>query len=120
MNTYDPHTTLEAISHNAVAVIGIGGLSIVAMFVFFVEGAWMGRRGRVYPDSAVVAAGRSYLLRFGDWFGGRYNHWFAIIVTFLAESVYAWQTFRYGREELSRTARSASTPFGSLALRPPA
>ena len=26
MNTYDPHTTWEAISHNAVAVIGIGGL----------------------------------------------------------------------------------------------
>jgi hypothetical protein len=27
--------------------------------------------------------------------------WFAIIVTFLAESVFAWQTIRYGREELS-------------------
>jgi hypothetical protein len=26
VNTYDPRTTLEAISHNAVAVIGIGGL----------------------------------------------------------------------------------------------
>jgi hypothetical protein len=27
--------------------------------------------------------------------------WFAIIVTFLAESVYACQTIRLGREELS-------------------
>ena len=27
--------------------------------------------------------------------------WFAIVVTFLAETVYAWQTIRYGREELS-------------------
>ena len=37
MSTYDPHTTLAAISHNAVAVIGIGGPSIVAVFVFFIE-----------------------------------------------------------------------------------
>ena len=29
MNTYDPQTTLDAISRNAVAVIAIGGLSIV-------------------------------------------------------------------------------------------
>jgi hypothetical protein len=49
----------------------------------------------------------SYLLHFTDWFGGGHSHWFmqlfwfAIIVTFVAESVYAWQTIAYGREELS-------------------
>ena len=46
MNTYDPPTTLDAISHNAAVVIGIGGLSIIAMFVFFIEAARMGRRDR--------------------------------------------------------------------------
>jgi hypothetical protein len=112
VNTYDPQTTLDAISHNAVAVIGIGGLSIVAMFVFFIEGARMGRRDQVYPMALWMTAlwwphDGSYLLHFGDWFGGRYDHWFmqlfwfAIVVTFLAESVYAWQTVRYGRDELS-------------------
>jgi hypothetical protein len=49
VRTYDPQTTLQAISHNTVAVIGIGGISIVAMFVFFVEAARMGRRDQVYP-----------------------------------------------------------------------
>lgn len=49
MNTYDPQTTLDAISRNAVAVVVIGSLSIVAMFVFFVEGARMGHRDRMYP-----------------------------------------------------------------------
>jgi hypothetical protein len=112
MNTYDPHTTLDAISHHAAAVIAVGGLSIVAMFVFFIEGALMGRRDRVYPMALWMTAlwwphDGSYLLHFHDWFGGAQNHWFmqlfwfAIVVTFLAESVYAWQTIKYGREELS-------------------
>jgi hypothetical protein len=56
VNTYDPRTTLDAISHNAVAVICIGGLSIVAMFVFFIEGARMGRRDRVYPMALWMTA----------------------------------------------------------------
>jgi hypothetical protein len=112
MNTYDPRTTLDAISHNAVAVIGIGGLSIVAMFVFFIEGARMGQRDRVYPMALWMTAlwwphDGTYLLHFRDWFGGDHNHWFmqlfwfAIIVTFLAESVFAWQTIKYGSDELS-------------------
>ena len=112
MNTYDPHTTLDAISHNAVAVIGIGGLSIIAMFVFFIEAARMGRRDRVYPMALWMTAlwwphDGSYLLHFSDWFGGPYDHWFmqlfwfAIVVTFLAECIYAWQTIQYGRNELS-------------------
>ncbi len=112
MNTYDPQTTLDAISHNAVAVIGIGGLSIIALFVFFIEAARMGRRDQVYPMALWMTVlwwphDGSYLLHFGDWFGGTYDHWFmqlfwfAIVVTFLAESVYAWQTIRYGRDELS-------------------
>lgn len=37
--TYAPVDTLNAISDNAVAVVLIGGLSIVAMLVFFIEGA---------------------------------------------------------------------------------
>jgi hypothetical protein len=112
MNTYDPHTTLDAISRNAVAVVVIGGLSIVAMFVFFIEGARMGQRDRVYPMALWMTAlwwphDGSYLLHFRHWFGGDHSHWFmqlfwfAIVVTFVAESVYAWQTIRYGRDELS-------------------
>lgn len=112
MTTYDPHATLAAISDNAVAVVGIGGISILAMFVFFIEGARMGRRDRVYPMALWMTAlwwphDGSYLLHFSDWFGGRYDHWFmqlfwfAIIVTFLAECTYAIQTIQYGREELS-------------------
>jgi hypothetical protein len=112
MNTYDPQTTLDAISHNAVAVVVIGGLSIIAMFVFFIEGARMGQRDRVYPMALWMTAlwwphDGSYLLHFRDWFGGAHSHWFmqlfwfAIVVTFLAESVYAWQTIQYGRDELS-------------------
>ncbi len=81
MNTYDPRTTLDAISHNAIAVVAIGGLSIVAMFVFFIEGARMGKRDRVYPMALWMTAlwwphDGSYLLHFSDWFGGRHSHWF--------------------------------------------
>jgi hypothetical protein len=112
VNTYDPQPTLDAISRNAVAVVVIGGLSIVAMFVFFIEGARMGQRDRVYPMALWMTAlwwphDGSYLLHFSDWFGGEHSHrfmqlfWFAIIVTFIAESVYAWQTIQYGRDELS-------------------
>jgi hypothetical protein len=80
VNTYDPQTTLNAISHNAVAVVVIGGLSIVAMFVFFVEGARMGQRDRVYPMALWMTAlwwphDGSYLLHFRDWFGGHHSHW---------------------------------------------
>ena len=53
MSTYDPQHTLDAISSHALAVVAIGGLSIVAMFVFFIEGARMGRPGRGVPDGAV-------------------------------------------------------------------
>jgi hypothetical protein len=112
MTTYDPQQALDAITANAVAVVGIGGLSILAMFVFFIEGARMGARDRVYPMALWMTAlwwphDGSYLLHFSDWFGGSYDHWFmqlfwfAIVVTFLAESTYAWQTIRYGRAELS-------------------
>ncbi|HEX9834022.1 MAG TPA: hypothetical protein VGA66_13265 [Mycobacterium sp.] len=118
MGTYDPAAVLDAISANAVAVVTIGGVSILAMFVFFIEGARMGRRDGVYPMALWMTAlwwphDGSYLLHFGDWFGGRYDHWFmqmfwfAIIVTSLAETVFVWQTIKYGRDELSpgRTQR---------------
>ncbi|WAJ43426.1 hypothetical protein OK015_19720 [Mycobacterium sp. Aquia_216] len=49
MNTCDPQTTLDAISHNAFAVVMIGGLSIVALFVFVIGGARMGQHDRIYP-----------------------------------------------------------------------
>jgi len=111
VNTYDPQQVLDAISGNAVAVVLIGGLSILAMFVFFGEAARMGRRDHVYPMALWMTAlwwphDGSYLLHFDDWFN-RYDHWFmqlfwlAIIVTFLAETVFFIQTVRYGREELS-------------------
>jgi len=51
MNTYDPQTTLDAISHNGVAVVAIGGLSILAMFVLFILKA-----PRALTDSAVSTA----------------------------------------------------------------
>lgn len=117
MTTYDPQHALDGISRNAVAVLGIGGLSILAMFVFFVEAARMGRRDRVYPMVLWMTVlwmtalwwphDGSYLLHFGGWFGGAQSHWFtqmfwfAIVVTFCAESVYAWQTIRYGWAEIS-------------------
>jgi hypothetical protein len=44
MATYDPIVTLNAISDDAAAVVLVTGLSIVAMFVFFIEGAGMGSR----------------------------------------------------------------------------
>jgi hypothetical protein len=111
VNVYEPHHVLEAITDNAVAVVGIGGLSIVAMFVFFIEAGRMGRRDRVYPMALWMTAlwwphDGSYLLHFDDWFHG-YHHWFmelfwfAIIVTFLAECVFFAQTIQYGRDELS-------------------
>jgi hypothetical protein len=111
MNTYDPTSTLPAITDNAVAVVGIGGLSIVAMWVFFVEAARMGRRDRVYPMALWMTAlwlphDASYLLNFEKWFSD-YHHWFmelfwfAIVVTCAAEGIFAWQTIRYGRDELS-------------------
>jgi hypothetical protein len=91
VNTYEPQHVLDAISDNAVAVVGIGGLSIVAMFVFFIEAARMGRRDRVYPMALWMTAlwwphDGSYLLHADDWF---------------AESVFFAQTVIYGREELS-------------------
>lgn len=112
MNTYQPQQVLDAISDNGVAVVAIGGLSIVAMFVFFAEAARMGRRDRVYPMALWMTAlwwphDGSYLLHADDWFSGPYDHWFmqlfwfAIIVTFLAETVFFVQTVQYGREELS-------------------
>jgi len=72
----------------------------------------MRHRDRVYPMALWMTAlwwphDGSYLLHFSDWFGGNHSHWFmqlfwfAIIVTFAAESVYAFQTIRYGRHELS-------------------
>jgi hypothetical protein len=56
MGTYDPATVLAAISANAAAVVAIGGVSILAMFVFFIEGARMGRRDRVYPMALWMTA----------------------------------------------------------------
>ena len=71
MTTYDPHATLQAISDNAVAVVAIGGISTLAMFIFFIEGARMGRRDRVYPMALWMTAlwwphDGSYLLHFND------------------------------------------------------
>lgn len=111
MNTYEPLHVLDAISDNAVAVLAVGGLSILAMFVFFVEAARMGKRDRVYPMALWMTAlwwphDGSYLLNVNKWFS-EYDHWFmelfwfAIVVTFLAECVFFVQTVRYGRDELS-------------------
>jgi hypothetical protein len=111
MNTYEPHHVLHAITDNAVPVVAIGGLSIVAMFFFFIEAARMGRRDRVYPMALWMTAlwwphDGSYLLHANDWFN-RYHHWFmelfwfAIVVTFLAETVFFVQTIQFGRDELS-------------------
>ncbi|HEX9833988.1 MAG TPA: hypothetical protein VGA66_13080 [Mycobacterium sp.] len=75
MGTYDPAAILDAISANTVAVVTIGGVSILAMFVFFIEGVRMGRRDGVYPMALWMTAlswphDGSYLLHFGEWFGG--------------------------------------------------
>jgi len=111
MNTYDAQETLRAITDNAVPIVLIGGLSIVAMWVFFIEAARMSRRDRVAPMALWMTVlwwphDGNYLLRYDDWFSG-YDHWFmqlfwfAIIVTFVSESIYVVQTIRYGRDELS-------------------
>jgi hypothetical protein len=111
MNTYDPQQTLAAITVHAVPIVLIGGISIVAMWVFFVEAARMSRRDRVAPMALWMTVlwwphDGNYLLDVHDWFGG-YHHWFmelfwfAIIVTFVSESLYVAQTIRYGRDELS-------------------
>jgi hypothetical protein len=128
MTTYDPPAVLGAITANAVPVVLIGGISIVAMFVFFVEAARMGARDRVYPMALWMTVlwwphDGSYLLHLPDWWG-RYDHWFmqlfwfAIVVTFLAECTYVVQTVRYGRDELSpglsQTAHTARV-LGALA-----
>jgi hypothetical protein len=110
-STYDPAEVLAAISDHAVPVLVIGGLSILAMFVFFIEAARAGARDRVVPMAVWMTVlwwphDGSYLLHVSRWFG-HYHHWFmelfwfAIIVTFLAESVYVVQTIQYGRDELS-------------------
>lgn len=112
MGTYDPAATLAAITDNWVAVVAIGGLSIVAMFVYFIEAARMGARDKVYPMALWMTVlwwphDGSYLLHFLDWFSGPADHWFmklfwfAIVVTFLAESTFFVQTIRYARDELS-------------------
>jgi hypothetical protein len=111
MNTYAPGHTLAEITDHAAAVVAIGGLSIVAMWVFFIEAGRMGRRDRVYPMALWMTAlwwphDGSYLLHFNDWFNV-YHHWFmelfwfAIVVTFAAECVFFVQTMQYGRDELS-------------------
>jgi len=108
---YDPQATLTAITDNAVPIVLIGGLSIVAMWVFFVEAARMSARDRVPPMALWMTVlwwphDGNYLLRYDDWFV-TYDHWFmqlfwfAIVVTFVSESVYVAQTVRYGRDELS-------------------
>lgn len=110
-NTYDAQQTLSAITDNAIPIVVIGGLSIVAMWVFFIEAARMSRRDRVAPMALWMTVlwwphDGNYLLSFDDWFNG-YDHWFmqlfwfAIIVTFVSESIYVVQTIRYGRNELS-------------------
>lgn len=111
MNTYDPQQTLQAITDNAIPVVVIGGVSIVAMWVFFVEAARMSRRDRVAPMALWMTVlwwphDGNYLVNFDDWFHV-YDHWFmqlfwfAIIVTFLSETTYVVQTILYGRDELS-------------------
>jgi hypothetical protein len=111
MAGYDPQATLAAITDNAPAIVLIGGVSIVAMWVFFIEAARMSARDRVPPMALWMTVlwwphDGNYLLSYGDWFT-TYDHWFmqlfwfAIIVTFVSESVYVAQTIRYGRDELS-------------------
>jgi len=100
MSAYDPHQTLAAITHNAVPIVLIGGVSIVAMWVFFVEAARMSRRDSVAPMALWMTVlwwphDGNYLLKVDDWFSG-YHHWFmelfwfAIIVT---QSLLEWQAF---------------------------
>lgn len=111
MNIYSPEATLAAITDNWIGVVAIGGVSIVAMWVFFIEAARMSHRDRVAPMALWMTAlwwphDGNYLLDFDLWFG-TYDHWFmklfwfAIIVTFLSETTYVVQTIRYGRDELS-------------------
>lgn len=111
MRTYDPTATLASITDNAVPIIAIGGLSIVAMWVFFIEAARMSRRDRVAPMALWMTVlwwphDGNYLIRFDDWFD-TYDHWFmqlfwfAIIVTFVSETIYVVQTILFGRDELS-------------------
>jgi len=81
------------------------------MWVFFIEAARMSARDRVAPMALWMTAlwwphDGNYLLDFDRWFS-TYHHWFmelfwfAIIVTFLSETTYVFQTIRYGRDELS-------------------
>jgi hypothetical protein len=108
---YDAREVLDRVSDNTVLVLILGGLTLVANYVLFIEWARLAKRDRCSISTLtcvtlLAAHDGSYVLNYDKWFN-TYDHWLlelfwvALILTFAWECYFFWQLVKYGREEMA-------------------
>jgi len=122
---YDSSDILGAVDSHVILFLGLGSVTMVFNYGFFITAIINGNRDRSFPFALACctlwfAHDVSYLLRFNEWFG-TYHHWYlelfwaALIPTSIIEGVYIYQVWRFGKNELMPKASQQAYNFYILA-----
>jgi len=104
---------------------------VIFSYIYFTTAVRQSIKEKVYVEAFISAAfffwhDLSFVLRYSDWFGGRYSHWwfqgwwFALLGTVAFEAFLIYQIYRYGDREhwpnLSKGTFGAMLVLGTIAV----
>jgi hypothetical protein len=128
---YDYAGAIEALNQHWRTILPCLIGPMIFSYIYFTTAVRQSIREKVYVEAFISAAfffwhDLSFVLRYGDWFDGRYSHWwfqgwwFALLGTVAFEAFLIYQIYRYGHRELwpnlSKGAFGALLILGTIAV----
>jgi hypothetical protein len=128
---YDYAAAIEALNHHWRTILPCLIGPVIFSYIYFTTAVRQSIREKVYVEAFISAAfffwhDLSFVLRYHQWFGGQYTHWwfkgwwFALLGTVAFEAFLIYQIYRYGQRELwpnlSRGKFAAMLVLGTIAV----
>jgi hypothetical protein len=108
---YDYNAAIAALNQHWRTILPCLIGPVIFTYIYFTTAVRQSLREAVYVESLFAASfffwhDLSFVLRYKDWFGGRYNHWwfqswwFALVGTVLFEGYLIYLIYRFGQRDL--------------------
>lgn len=122
---YDYPAAIAALNQHWPTILACLAGPVVFTYIYFTTAVRQAMAEQVYVEAFFSAAfffwhDLSFVLAYGLWFGGAYDHWwfqawwFALLGTVAFEAFLIWQVYKYGHRELWPSLSRAQ--FGALLI----
>ncbi len=122
---YDYPAAIAALNQHWPTILPCLAGPVVFTYIYFTTAVRQAMAEQVYVEAFFSAAfffwhDLSFVLAYGLWFGGAYDHWwfqawwFALLGTVAFEAFLIWQVYKYGHRELWPSLSRAQ--FGALLI----